>query len=62
MEEVKELIDQLSKHDIKVVDYNENEDSIKNRLFSMVGEQPSGHIFPSSWLDPSGELPIYVPT
>ena len=62
MEEVKELIDQLSKHDIKVVDYNENEDSIKNRLFSMVGEQPRGHIFPSSWLDPSGELTIYVPT
>ena len=36
MEEVKELIDQLSKHDIKVVDYNENEDSIKNRLFSNI--------------------------
>ena len=61
MEEVKELIDQLSKHDIKVVDYDENEDSIKNRLFSMVGEEPRGHIFPSSWLDPSGELTIYVP-
>jgi len=62
MEEVKELIDQLSKHNIKVVDYDENEDSIKNRLFSMVGEEPRGHIFPSSWLDPSGELTIYVPT
>tara|TARA_R110002153_G_scaffold46266_6_gene130529 strand:+ start:6380 stop:7036 length:657 start_codon:yes stop_codon:yes gene_type:complete len=61
MEEVKELIDQLSKHDIKVVDYDENENSIKNRLFSMVGEEPRGHIFPSSWLDPSGELTIYVP-
>ena len=62
MEEVKELIDQLSKHNIKVVDYDENENSIKNRLFSMVGEEPRGHIFPSSWLDPSGELTIYVPT
>ena len=62
MEEVKELIDQLSKHNIKVVDYDENEDSIKNRLFSMVGEEPRGHIFPSSWLDPSGELTIYVST
>ena len=62
MEEVKELIDQLSRHNIKVVDYNENEDSIKNRLFSMVGEEPRGHIFPSSWLDPSGELTIYVST
>ena len=60
--EVKELIDQLSKHNIKVVDYDENENSIKNRLFSMVGEEPRGHIFPSSWLDPSGELTIYVPT
>ena len=62
MEEVKELIDQLSKHNIKVVDYDENEDSIKNRLFSMVGEEPRGHIGPSSWLDLSGELTIYVPT
>jgi hypothetical protein len=62
MEEVKELIDQLSKHNIKVVDYDENETSIKNFLFSMVGEQPRGHIGPSSWLDPSGELTIYVPT
>ena len=61
MEEVKKLIDQLSTHNIKVVDYDENEDSIKNRLFSMAGEQPRGHIFPSSWLDPSGELTIYVP-
>ena len=61
MEEVKELIDQLSKHNIKLVDYDENEDSIKNRLFLMVGEQPRGHIGPSSWLDPSGELTIYVP-
>jgi hypothetical protein len=57
-----ELINHLSKQGIKVVDYDENEDSIKNRLFSMVGEQPRGHIFPSSWLDPSGELTIYVPT
>ena len=56
-----ELIDQLSKHNIKVVDYDENEESIKNRLFSMAGEQPRGHIFPSSWLEPSGELTIYVP-
>jgi hypothetical protein len=62
MEEVKELIDQLSKHDIKVVDYDENENSIKNFLFSMIGEEPRGHIGPSSWLDPSGELTIYVPT
>ena len=61
MEGVKELIDQLSKHNIKVVDYDENEDSIKNRLFSMVGEEPRGHILPSSWLNPSGELTIYVP-
>ena len=58
---LEELIDQLSKHNIKVVDYDENEESIKNRLFSMVGEQPRGHIGPSSWLDPSGELTIYVP-
>ena len=28
----------------------------------MVGEEPRGHIFPSSWLNPSGELTIYVPT
>ena len=56
-----ELIDQLSEHNIKVVDYDENEESIKNRLFSMAGEQPRGHIFPSSWLEPSGELTIYVP-
>jgi len=61
MEEVKELIDQLSKHNIKVVDYDEDEDSIKNRLFALVGEQPKGHIAPSSWLNPSGELTIYVP-
>ena len=58
---LEELIDQLSKHNIKVVDYDENEDSIKNRLFSMAGEQPKGHIFPSSWLEPTGELTIYVP-
>ena len=51
MEEVKELIDQLSKHNIKVVDYDENETSIKNFLFSLVGEQPRGHIFPSNWLE-----------
>ena len=56
-----ELINHLSKQGIKVVDYDENEDSIKNRLFSMAGEQPRGHIFPSSWLNPSGELTIYVP-
>jgi hypothetical protein len=61
MEEVKELIDQLSKHNIKVVDYDEDEDSIKNRLFAMTGEQPRGHIAPSSWLNSSGELTIYVP-
>ena len=58
---LEELIDQLSKHNIKVVDYDENEDSIKNRLFSLIGEQPRGHIFPSSWLNPTGELTIYVP-
>ena len=62
MEEVKEITDQLSKHNIKLVDYDENENSIKNFLFSMIGEQPRGHIGPSSWLDPSGELTIYVPT
>ena len=58
---LEELMDQLSKHNIKVVDYDENEDSIKNRLFSMVGEKPRGHIGPSSWLEPTGELTIYVP-
>ena len=57
-----ELIDQLSKHNIKVVDYDESENSIKNFLIQMAGEQPRGHIGPSSWLDPSGELTIYVPT
>ena len=62
MEEVKEITDQLSKHNIKLVDYDENENSIKNFLFSMIGEEPRGHIGPSSWLDPSGELTIYVPT
>ena len=62
MEEGKEITDQLSKHNIKLVDYDENENSIKNFLFSMIGEQPRGHIGPSSWLDPSGELTIYVPT
>ena len=59
--EVKEITDQLSKHNIKLVDYDENENSIKNFLFSMIGEEPRGHIGPSSWLDPSGELTIYVP-
>ena len=58
---VAQIIDQLSKHNIKVVDFNEDEDSIKSRLFALAGEQPRGHIAPSSWLNPSGELTIYVP-
>ena len=58
---VAQIIEQLSKHNIKVVDFDEDEDSIKNRLFAMAGENPRGHINPSSWLNPSGELTIYVP-
>jgi hypothetical protein len=57
---VQELIDHLSTQDIKVVNYDEEENSIKNFLFSMFGKRPRGHIGPSSWLDPSGELTIYA--
>jgi len=60
-ESLVQLIEQLSEHNIKVVDFDEDEDSIKNRLFALAGETPSGHINPSSWLNPSGELTIYVP-
>jgi len=62
MDEVKELIDQLSKHNIKVVDFDEDEESTKNRLARLLrGRKLRGHIAPSSWRDPSGELTIYVP-
>ena len=58
---LEELIDQLSKHNIKVVDWDD-ENSVKAKIFEKIrGEKLRGHIAPSSFLDPSGELTIYVP-
>jgi hypothetical protein len=59
--ETTEITENLAKHNVKLVDYDEDENSIKNFLQKIWGRQPRGHIGPSSWLNPSGELTIYVP-
>jgi hypothetical protein len=59
--EVNKITENLAKHNVKLVDYDEDENSIKNFLTKLGGNQPRGHIGPSSWLNPSGELTIYVP-
>ena len=61
MSEVNKITENLAKHNIRIVDYDEDENSIKNFLMKMRGNQPRGHIGPSSWWNPSGELTIYVP-
>ena len=61
MSEVNKITEKLAKHNVKLVDYDEDENSIKNFLQKIRGHQPRGHIGPSSWLNPSGELTIYVP-
>ena len=61
MSEITEITENLAKHNVKLVDFDEDENSIKNFLQKIGGQQPRGHIGPSSWLNPSGELTIYVP-